>query len=251
MPQKITTDGIVIKETNIGEFDRVVTLLTRKLGIIRAFVTNARKLTNKNSAASTLLCYGTYTVYKTKDAYRISESEPVEMFFKLRSNIENLAIAQYLCELCAFYSPQGEPSEEILRLLLNSVNCLAEQKMNCLLVKSITELRLCSLCGYMPNFVACNNCAAYESKEMYFLINEGIIMCENCYFPNEREVSFLIDKTLMATIRHILYCDFNKLYSFNLPDKYISYLNKVTEKFVLSKTEQTFKTLNFLHSLTI
>lgn len=247
----MTTDGIVIKETNIGESDRVVTLLTRQLGIIRAFVTNARKITNKNSAASSLLCYGTYTVYKTKDAYRISESEPKEMFFKLRSDIEKLAVAQYLCELSSFHSPLEEPAEDFLRLLLNSLHFLTEDRLKPLLIKSITEFRLSVLCGYMPDFVACGNCACYENDKMFFLIDEGRVLCGNCYVPNEREISFLIDKTLMATIRHILYSDFAKLYAFNLPDEYVSYLNKISEKYIISKTEQTFKTLNFLHSLSI
>ena len=66
MPNKITTDGVVLKETSIGESDRVVTILSRELGIIRAFVTGAKKVGSKNSAATSLLCYGTYSVYKTK-----------------------------------------------------------------------------------------------------------------------------------------------------------------------------------------
>ncbi len=251
MSQKIMTDGIVIKETNIGEFDRVVTILTRKLGIVRAFVTNARKITNKNSAATSLLCYGTYTVYKTKDAYRVSESEPKEMFFKLRSDIEKLAVAQYLCELCSFHAPEEEEAEEFLRLLLNSLYFLTLDRLKPLLIKSITEFRLSVLCGYMPNFVACKECASYESDKMYFLIDESSIVCDNCYTPNEREVSYPLDKTLLATIRHILYSEFNKIYSFVLPDSYIPYLCKISEKYIIGKTEQTFKTLKFLHSLNL
>ena len=106
MPNKITTDGVVLKETSIGESDRVVTILSRELGIIRAFVTGAKKVGSKNSAATSLLCYGTYSVYKTKDAYRVSESEPKEMFFELRQDIEKLAVAQYISELCVFMAPQ-------------------------------------------------------------------------------------------------------------------------------------------------
>ena len=46
----IKTDGIVIKEQAIGEQDKLVTLLTREIGIIRAFANGARNPKNKNVA---------------------------------------------------------------------------------------------------------------------------------------------------------------------------------------------------------
>ena len=35
---QIDTDGLIVKEQNIGESDRLVTVLTREEGILRAFV---------------------------------------------------------------------------------------------------------------------------------------------------------------------------------------------------------------------
>ena len=44
----IKTDGLVIREQAIGEQDRVITVLTRTNGIIRAFANGVRSPKNKN-----------------------------------------------------------------------------------------------------------------------------------------------------------------------------------------------------------
>ena len=49
----IITDGLVIKETNTKENDKVITILTRDRGIIRAFANNAKKINNPKS----LFCF--------------------------------------------------------------------------------------------------------------------------------------------------------------------------------------------------
>ena len=53
---QINTDGLVIMERTVGESDRLVTLLTREEGIIRAFSPLAKTLKSKQGSATQLLC---------------------------------------------------------------------------------------------------------------------------------------------------------------------------------------------------
>ena len=69
---KFTTDGLVIKENNVGESDRVVVVLTRDKGLISAFVTGARKPKSKNAASTALLAYSSLTITKTYTAVTIT-----------------------------------------------------------------------------------------------------------------------------------------------------------------------------------
>ena len=52
----IKTDGIILRETMTGEQDRLVTVLTRSNGVIKAFVNGARNPKNKNVSSTGLLC---------------------------------------------------------------------------------------------------------------------------------------------------------------------------------------------------
>ena len=103
---QINTDGLVIMERTVGESDRLVTLLTREEGIIRAFSPLAKTLKSKQSSATQLLCYSRFSIYRGRDKYIINDAQPLEVFFDLRSDIETLSLAQYFCELVSVLAPE-------------------------------------------------------------------------------------------------------------------------------------------------
>lgn len=180
----IKTDGIVIREQTTGEKDRLVTLLTRELGVIRAFVNGGRSPKNKNVAATGLLCYSRLSIDKSqKGVYSVREATVSETFFSLREDIVRLSLAQYFAELAFELAPREEPSDEFLRLLLNAVYLAAKGKKDESLVKAAAELRMLSLSGYMPSLVACDVCGEYESETMFFSVNSGKLYCNRCERP--------------------------------------------------------------------
>ena len=121
----IKTDGIIIKEQTIGESDRLVTILTRKEGVIRAFARKAKSLKDSKSASTGLLAYSDFSIFKGKDKYIIDSAELTEVFFNLRNDIVKLSLAQYFCELSYLLVPEETDSEEYLRIVLNSLHFLS------------------------------------------------------------------------------------------------------------------------------
>jgi len=246
---RLSTDGLIIKANNVGESDRVVVILTRDRGIIRAFAPGARRLRNKNSSSTGMLCYSNIVLYKSRDTYKIDEASPIEVFFSLRSDIVKLSVAQYICELCLNLAPEEDRAEDYLRLALNSLHFLTTDKMPYEQLKAITELRMMALSGYMPNLVACNKCSLYESDSMLFDPLHGLLYCDNCN-PKDA-MTFRVNPTVLTAMRHIVYSDFNKLYSFKIPDDSLKQLVQISERYLILQTEHNFKTLDFLHSLEI
>ena len=47
IPMKFRTDGLIIKEQNIGEQDKLVYVLTKSNGVIKAFVKGAKNVKNQ------------------------------------------------------------------------------------------------------------------------------------------------------------------------------------------------------------
>lgn len=105
---RLNTEGIVIREQNIGESDRLVTLLTRDYGVMRSFVRGARKVKSPVQSATQLLSYARFSIYQGRDAYIIDEAEPIEVFFNLRNDLQKLSLALYLAELGGALSPEFE-----------------------------------------------------------------------------------------------------------------------------------------------
>jgi len=91
---KFRTEGLIIKEQNIGEQDKLVFALTKSNGVIRAFVKGAKNIKNGKCAAASLLSYSRLTIYKGRESYIIGEAQPIRIFSKLRSDVTKMCLAQ-------------------------------------------------------------------------------------------------------------------------------------------------------------
>ena len=92
---QIETDGVVLREQNTGENDRVITILTRTHGIVRAFAKGSRRLKSGSAAATQVFCYSRFVIFRGRDAYTVDDAEIKQMFYGLRDDLEKLTLAQY------------------------------------------------------------------------------------------------------------------------------------------------------------
>lgn len=244
----IKTDGIVIREGATGEQDRIITILTREKGVIKAFANGARNPKNKNVSSTGLLCYSDFLINKTqKGVYVVREAIAKEVFFSLRSDIVKLSLAQYFAELTYELSPREEQAGEYLSLLLNSVYLLVQGKKDLRLIKAVLEMRMLSMAGYMPGIVACANCGCFESENMYFSTFTGELFCGECK-PLERTLQLPLG--VVTAMRHICFSDPNKIFSFALPGESILLLSGASEQYLKNITMRKYKTLDFFNMMT-
>lgn len=242
---RFTTEALVIREMNVGESDRLVTLFTRDYGLIKAFASGAKNVKSKKGAATSLLALSSFSIIKKKDTYKIYEAVPIRLFFGAGSDIDVLAISQYFCELCTVLAPYGEPAPELLRLVLNSLHFINEKNKYPPLIKAVTELRAAAIQGFMPDLIACGVCGKFEDNIMFFDTSGGGIYCSECK-PDSKLCA--IDKTLLSAMRHIVYSEFNKLYSFTVPEASANRLSDITGEYVTVQTDHRFRTLDFYNS---
>ncbi len=239
---KITVPGLVIREQSIGEADKLITVLTAKHGLVRAFSRGAKKTKSKKLAATSLLSYSDFTFSKTRDAFSVEEALVKEVFFELRNDVQKMALAQYFCELAYEFCEEEFESEEILRLFLNALWLLKEGKKTPSFIKAVTELRLMSLSGYMPDLVACEKCGEYETEYMYFSTESGKLYCKNCVPDNfGKYISF----SVVTAMRYVSLSDFDRIFSFSLSDESLTVFRDICEEYLLNKTQRKFKTLEF------
>ena len=245
---QIKTEGLIIREQTVGESDRLVWVLTRDEGVVRAFARRAKNLKDSKNSATGLLCYSRLNLYQGKDKYIINDAFPIEVFFGLRQDIVHLALAQYFCGLASEVVPDGVESSEYLRLVLNALHFLCEGTRPPELLKPIVELRMLSLAGYMPDLICCAQCGAYEAERMYFKINRGTIYCQDCYLDNGDPCA-LLSKPALTAMRHIIYSDFEKIFSFSLTGNSLRELSAAVEAYTVHILQKRPKTLDFYESL--
>lgn len=246
---QIKTDGLIIRDLNVGEDDRIVTILTRERGIIRASARGARRVKNSLSTATRLFCYSEFVLFRGKDKYIIDAAQPIEFFLGIDKDLQRLALAQYFAQVAAALAPEEENAKQYLRLMLNAINFIRTGKKELVLIKSVFELRILTMSGYMPDIVACQNCGAYEAETMFFNPITGTLLCCDC--AGKGQIGFKLSKGALAAMRHIVYSDFEKLFSFSLPVTALSELGAASEEYLKSQLERSFPTLDFYNSVAV
>lgn len=241
---RLQTDGLIIKTRNIGEADRLITVLTRDHGIVNAFVRGARKMKGRMVSSTQQFAYSRFVLFSGKDAFVVDEAETIRLFFRFGSgdDIEKISLAYYFAELALALSPQGDNAEGFLRLLLNALSFLSDGKREPGLLKAVLELRLLAMAGYMPNLLACEECGAFVTDVMYFSPEHGSLYCSDCRRPNGCAAA---GKGVVTAMRHIIYSEFEKLFAFSLSPDSEKQLSYITEKYLFAQTQRHFQTLDF------
>lgn len=246
---KTITYGLIIKEQNIGEKNKLITALTRDFGVVKGFVYGAKDIKSSKCASTSLLTYSRLTLYKRKDSYIIGEAKAEKVFSGLRSSIEKMYLSQYFCQLAAAICPQEQEAEEQLSLILNGLYLLSENKREDLLVKACVEIRLMCLAGYMPDLTMCKECGEYQKDTMVFLPKTGQLMCKDCFDEIPVDHRIYLNTSATTAFRHCCYADKEKLFSFALPEEDMKTLNFCSEEYIKFMLERDFSTLQFLKSI--
>lgn len=241
----IKTDGLVIKEQNVGESDRLITVLTSDYGLIRAFVRRAKSVKSNLVSSTQLLSYSDFVFFQGKDSFSVNSAQVKNLFFDLRSDIDNMSTAFYLCELFSELAPEETNAEGLLKLLLNSLYLLNEKKRDWKLVKAVAELRGLSESGYMPDLVACQECGEFETGVMYFDPQHAHLYCSE----HGKGKGIPMSISSITAMRYIIYSEPKKIFDFTLTDAALKELCTATEIYALETTGRHYKTLEFLKSL--
>ncbi|MEE3333288.1 MAG: DNA repair protein RecO [Ruminococcus sp.] len=247
---KFITNGLIIREQNIGEKDKLVTALTESRGVVKGFAHGAKDIKSPKRASTTLLSYSRLTLHKSRDSYIIGDAKSLRIFSGLRESIEKMYLAQYFCELAQAICPKEQDASDQLKLILNGLYLLSENKRPPMLIKPCVELRLMCLAGYMPDIMMCKECGKYEDDAMFFLPKSGQLICRECYEKLEAgEHRITLNKSTLTALRHCCYVEPERLFSFTIPENDLRTLNFCSEEYIKFILERSFKTLDFLKTL--
>ena len=112
---KFRTEGLIIKEQHIGEQDKLVHVLTKSNGVVKAFVRGAKNIRGGKAAATSLLSFSLLTFHTGRDSYSIGDARTLRVFSKLRGDVKKMCLAQYFCELALTICPREKNAEKYLR----------------------------------------------------------------------------------------------------------------------------------------
>ena len=243
----ISTQGLVLREVNYKESDKLLTVLTAEGGKRTVKARGCRRKGSPLAAAAQLLVYSDMTLFEYRDYFTLNEAESLQQFWRVRSDLERLSLASYFAEVMEAVAVEGRPDPPALSLILNSLYALDRLNRPLELVKAAFELKLMCLEGYEPLLDACAVCGAPEPESPLFHLNEGVLCCAAC--GEGGGASRPLDAVSLAAMRHVVYGDPKRLFSFSMNGESMALMARACEDFLLTQLDRGFRTLDFYKQL--
>ncbi|MBO5453452.1 MAG: DNA repair protein RecO [Clostridia bacterium] len=233
--------GLVIRETDYRENDKILTVITKELGKISICARGVRNSRSKNASAVRFMCYTEFVISGGRNNfYYMTQCALIQSFYKISEDVVKLSLATYLAQLAADIMPECSESGETLSLVLNTFYVLANTNKDLALVKAAFELRLMAQQGYMPQLECCNGCGEITSP-MFFDISAGGLWCPACAAKGVK-----IEKNLLDALRYIAYCPLKQLFSFTVSENIAKDLYSCCEQYAVSVAGRPPKSLEYL-----
>jgi DNA repair protein RecO (recombination protein O) len=109
--------GINLKSTPLGESDRLLTILTEELGLLRVVAPGSRKHKSSLGGRSGLFVVNNLLIVSGKNLDKVIQAETVESFPGLSQDLKKLTAAQYLAELALYQALSEQSQADLFHLL--------------------------------------------------------------------------------------------------------------------------------------
>ncbi|MBF8249962.1 MAG: repair protein RecO, repair protein RecO [Candidatus Levybacteria bacterium] len=94
-------EGIVLKRRNLGEADRILTILSKDSGKIVIKAPGVRRIPSRRSSHVELLNFSQFTLYASSKSFLpiVTEAQTLEDFSGVKKDLHKIGVALYICEL--------------------------------------------------------------------------------------------------------------------------------------------------------
>jgi DNA repair protein RecO (recombination protein O) len=184
IPRRYSTDAIVLSRFDLGEADRVMTLITPGGGKLKAIAKGIRKPTSRLGGSLEPFAELQLALHRGRTFDVVTEVHVGHAWLRLRDSLESAATAWYLAEL-ADRSLEERHAAEPLYSLLKRAYELLDAGMAPSRVARWYEMHLADELGVRPELDRCVECdRMLEADEAFRWVPPlGGVLCQRCPGP--------------------------------------------------------------------
>ena len=216
--QTYTVTGMVLSAAPVGDYDKLVVLLTRERGKIRAFARGARRPGSALMAAANAFAFGEFQIYEGRTSYTMSQASIQNYFGELMTDFEGACYGQYFLEFVDYYTRENADGSDFLKLAYQSLRALLVPSLPRKLVRYIYELKAMTYSGECP-----------QTFEQFSDWN--------------------LNPSTEYALQYVVAASVEKLYTFTVHPQVLKDLEKVMEFYLKLHIDRHFKSLEMLEIL--
>ena len=247
------TQAVILSRRDYGEADRIVTVFTPSLGKQEFLAKGIRKTTSRKAGHLELFTHSTLLVAKARTWDIVTEAASVENFRHLRTNLDAIGYASFICELVDCFTESDDENQPLWDLFLLALRVLDIYGQQPLATEPQVllhwfELQLLTVTGFQPQFFACLACqAAITPVVNYLSLEDGGIFCPRC--ATGRDSVEAIDADVLKVLRHLQRTAWPELQSLRIRPPIQQAVDTLLNRYLLTIVERQLKAANFLRKL--
>jgi len=196
------TEGIVLRHSNVGEADRLITLFTPYRGKVRATARGARKPTSHLAGHLEQFTHTSIMVAVGRNLDIITQAQTVRSYIEIRENLRLVLYASYVVELVERSTEWEHENRALFNLLQRALVYLISARRLEAALRAF-ELEALDALGYRPQLdkcVSCERSIALEANNA-FSSAAGGVLCPLC--SGRESDSHELAAAPLATLRRL------------------------------------------------
>jgi DNA repair protein RecO (recombination protein O) len=181
-PEKsFRVNAVVLRHTDWGEADRLITLLARERGKVRAIAKGARKIKSRKAGHLEPFTRVALQLAAARDLPIITQAETLEAHLSLREDLVRTGYAAYVVELVDRFTYEDETEATGLYDVLAQTLARVAVHSDPWLPVRYYEMRLLDFLGFRPHLFHCANCGRdILPEDQFFSAAVGGVICPTC-----------------------------------------------------------------------
>ncbi len=176
--------AVVLRTQKLGEADRIITMLTRGRGVVRAVGRGVRKTSSRYGARLEPFMHIDVQFAEGRNLDIVAQVETIDPFaLHIGADYGAYTAGTVMLETAErLVADTAEPSVPQYHLLVGALRALTEQRQSPGILLDSFQLRSLAIAGYAPSFDACARCGL-AGPNRYFHAGSGGMLCDDCRVP--------------------------------------------------------------------
>jgi len=175
-------EAVIIRTHKLGEADRIVTMLSRYHGLIRAVAKGVRRTTSKFGSRLEPFMVVDIQLHEGKNLDTVNQVETLNAYGgQIIEDYPAFTAATAMVETAEKLAG-GDSSPQQYLLLVGGLRALANKDHDSSLILDSYLLRALSVAGWAPNFTDCARCGK-PGIHKDFVLQAGGMVCVDCKIP--------------------------------------------------------------------
>ena len=249
-----SSPAILLKRTDYGDFDLIVSFFSLRRGKISVIAKNAKKSRKRFSGLLEPFTKLDIVCRRSRNNGLpvLQEASMRASFMGIRGALLETAYASYWTELVHGWLEEYKAQPEIYTLLDYSLGALDTGNACPHALSLIFQVRFLGLTGFAPHLASCMDCErpleSIDTNAVVFDLAKGGIVCNGCYAGDSR-FRMPISKGTAKLLSWIQSCDTDAAMRLRFSGQSKAEAQRVLESFVPYHLGRMPKSLEFLKNL--